>query len=60
VTSDAAPFYVMGGCSIFGGVLSLLLPETLGTNLPETFEDVENIKKNAKPIWKCVSYAKAE
>ena len=47
-----SPFYVMGACSVLGGLLALLLPETLGSSLPDTMEDVDNIKKNAKPIWK--------
>ncbi len=31
----------MGGCSIFGGLLALLLPETLGQPLVESIEDVD-------------------
>jgi len=53
VTGAAAPYLVMGGFAILGGLLALLLPETLGSNLPDTMEDVENIKANSKPIWKC-------
>jgi len=53
VAGTAAPYLVMGGFSILGGLLSLLLPETLGSNLPDTMEDIENIKANSKPIWKC-------
>jgi len=45
----------MGGVSIFGGFPALLLPETLGSKLPETLQDVEEIKKNGKPFWKCVN-----
>ena len=44
VAGAGAPYYVMGGCSVVGGLLALLLPETLGTNLPETVEDVEHIQ----------------
>jgi len=55
VAGAGAPYYVMGGCSVVGGLLALLLPETLGTNLPETVEDVEHIQANSKPIWRCVT-----
>ena len=34
------PLLVMGGSALIGGILALfLLPETLGTALPETMED---------------------
>merc|ERR1719354_954406 len=48
-----SPFYVMGACSVAGGLLALLLPETLGSTLPTTMKDIDEIKANAKPIWKC-------
>ena len=34
----------MGGISFFGGVFAILLPETLGANLPESVNEV-SIKK---------------
>ena len=55
VTSDSVPFYFMGSAAIFGGMIALLLPETLGSSLPETMEDVDEIKKNGKPFWKCMN-----
>ena len=52
------PMIVMGSSAICGGLLSLLLPETLGTQLPETLEDTENFKKNDKGFFQCWSSAK--
>jgi len=55
VTNAAMPYLVMGGAAVLGGCLALLLPETLGFKLPETLEDVERMKREQKPIWKCIS-----
>ena len=55
VTNVSAPFYVMGSVAVFGGLITLTLPETLGSKLPETMEDVDLIKKNGKPFWKCAN-----
>jgi len=55
VTNNSVPYYLMGGCSLVGGFLALLLPETLGSTLPNTMEDVDQIKKNGKPFWKCMN-----
>ena len=41
---------VMGVCSFTGGLLTLLLPETLGTILCEKMEDLEDLKKDGKPF----------
>ena len=54
VTNASAPYFLMGGAAVFGGILALLLPETLGSRLPETLEDLDQIKKNGKPFWKCI------
>ena len=48
---------IMGSSAICGGMLSLLLPETLGTQLPDTLEDTENFKKNDKGFFQCWSSA---
>ena len=54
VTFDELPLIVMGLAVLTGGVLTMvLLPETVGTNLAETVEDVENLKKNKQP---CIDY----
>merc|ERR1711971_794551 len=50
VTIAAMPFFVMGGMAVIGGLLTLLLPETLGSKLPETLEDVEKMKTNQNPF----------
>ena len=47
----------MGVSAIFGGLVSLLLPETLGTMLPETLDDIDNLKNNHKGFFQCWSKA---
>ena len=47
----------MGGSAICGGFLSLLLPEPLGAVLPETLEDIGNLKNNDKGFFQCWSKA---
>ena len=42
---------VMGVCSLVGGMLTLLLPETLGTLLIEKTEDIEDLKSDGKPFF---------
>ncbi|KAI8481418.1 hypothetical protein Bbelb_408530 [Branchiostoma belcheri] len=42
------PYIVFGGLSVIGGVLCLMLPETLGTPLPQTLEEAENYGKADK------------
>ena len=49
---------IMGGCAILGGILSLLLPETLGAMLPETIEEIGLLKQNDKKFFQCWSKAK--
>jgi len=49
------PMLLMGGSAAIGALLTLLLPETLGSVLPEKIEDVEKMKANGKSFWKCVS-----
>jgi MFS transporter, OCT family, solute carrier family 22 (organic cation transporter), member 4/5 len=53
VTFEAFPMLFMGLCALLGGVLSFWLPETLGSPLCETMEDVDNLGKGAKPIFGC-------
>ena len=48
------PMLILGGSSLVGGLMAFALPETLGSKLPEKMEDVEEMKKNSKPMWSCV------
>jgi len=50
---DELPLCLFGGFGVLGGLCALLLPDTLGFPLPNTFDDIEHIKKNAKPMWQC-------
>lgn len=46
----AMPLIFFGAFALAGGLLSLMLPETLGENLPETIEDGENFGRKPKTI----------
>lgn len=37
------PLTLFGNIAFVGGILTLLLPETLNSKLPETVEDAENL-----------------
>ena len=39
------PYVIMGGSALAGGILAMLLPETLGTTLPINLDDV------GSPLW---------
>lgn len=59
------PLLILGLLGILGGLLSLLLPETLDQELPQTLEDGENFGRNQK-FWdmpcikRLVTYCKEE
>ena len=57
VAPDYLPMIIMGGSAISGGILTLLLPETLGALLPETLEEVNQLKNNDKGFFQCWSKA---
>ncbi|XP_038075646.1 organic cation transporter protein-like [Patiria miniata] len=42
---EPLPLCVFGGNAIIAGVLSLMLPETMGYSLPDTIQDGENFSK---------------
>ncbi|CAD1470638.1 unnamed protein product [Heterotrigona itama] len=42
------PFVIFGACVLFGGAMSLLLPETLNKKLPESIQDGELFGKKLK------------
>ena len=41
----------MGVCSLIGALITLLLPETLGTVLCETNDDLIDLKRDGKPFF---------
>ena len=46
---------VLGSCSLVAGLLTLALPETLGTLLVEHIEEVHELKQDGKPFCSCWS-----
>ena len=54
---EELPLCLFGGFGIMGGVCALLLPDTVGFPLPNTFQDVEQIKQNSKSFWTCQNAA---
>jgi len=57
-TSDKVPYFLLGGFAVLSGLLSFLLPETLGNKLPEEIQDIAEMKKNSKSMWTCVKPVK--
>ena len=49
---EKLPMILFGAFGIVGGLCTLVLPDTVGFPLPNTFEDVNDIKKNSKPMWR--------
>jgi hypothetical protein len=47
------PLVLFGSFGVLGGLCAMMLPEPLGFPLPNTFEDIEEIKRKGKPMWKC-------
>ena len=52
LVDEKLPMILFGAFGTVGGLCALLLPDTVGFPLPNTFDDVEKMKKNSKPIWK--------
>ena len=46
---------VLGSCSLIAGLLTLALPETLGTLLVEHIDEVHELKQDGKPFFACWS-----
>ena len=49
---EKLPMILFGAFGIVGGLCTLVLPDTVGFPLPNTFQDVNEIKKKSKPMWK--------
>ena len=52
MVDEKLPMILFGAFGIVGGLCALILPDTVGFPLPNTFDDVEEMKKNSKPMWK--------
>ena len=50
---EELPLCLFGGFGILGALCALLLPDTVGFPLPNTFQDIEEIKQSSKPFWTC-------
>ncbi|XP_012217407.2 organic cation transporter protein [Linepithema humile] len=50
VVSSILPLLVLGIIGVFGGLLTLFLPETLDKDLPQTLQDGEDFGKNQE-MW---------
>lgn len=50
VVSPILPLMILGSCGIAGGLMTLLLPETLGEQLPQSIDDGEQFGLNQK-MW---------
>ena len=42
---------IMGGSAIMGGILTLWLPETLGSLMLESIQEIDHLKINSKPFF---------
>ncbi|XP_059084961.1 organic cation transporter protein-like [Tigriopus californicus] len=60
VAFPALPLLLMGGCAILGGVLTLLLPETLGSPLIESIGELKGLGDTSKPFFSWWSISKLE
>ena len=50
------PLIIFGIVAIMASLVSLLLPETLESPLPDSFDDVERMKMSSKSMWQCVDH----
>ena len=51
LNADRLPLFLLGCCALFGGLLSLLLPETLGIPLVASLDDLDGISARTKPFF---------
>ncbi|KAI1297909.1 Organic cation transporter 1 [Halotydeus destructor] len=49
--SPSLPFLVMGSMLTMVSIISMFLPETLGENLPHSYEEGENFGRGQKVFW---------
>ncbi|XP_012939027.1 organic cation transporter protein [Aplysia californica] len=56
----AFPLVVFGGVTVIAGFLALLIPETKDTALPETIEDIRNIRNQKTTAKAPIPFSEAE
>lgn len=50
--SQDVPYFIIGSLAITAALANMLLPETQGRNLPDTYEEAEALQRYA--IWQIV------
>ena len=51
MTFKELPMIIMGGSALIGGILTLFLPETLGSLMLESITEIEQLKTNTNPFF---------
>ena len=51
LNAERLPLLLLGCCALFGGLLALLLPETLGIPLMVSLDELDGISARTKPFF---------